>query len=151
MTDLNVHFSSNKLDWGTPRYVFDAVNRIHNFTLDVAADESNALCESFINAEDDCLSQDWIGDICWMNPPYGRGIVKFMKKAYEQSLLGVKVCCLVPARTDTEWWHEYAMKGDIYFYRGRIKFVGAESSAPFPSSLVSFGAPHGLTTDTQGY
>jgi len=73
-----------------------------------------------------------------MNPPYGREIGIWMKKAYESSLLGAKVVCLVPARTDTRWWHEYAMKGEIEFIKGRLKFGDAKNSAPFPSAVVVF-------------
>ena len=73
-----------------------------------------------------------------MNPPYGREIGLWMKKAYESSLLGAKVVCLVPARTDTAWWHDYAMKGEIEFLRGRLKFGDAKNSAPFPSAVVVF-------------
>ena len=74
----------------------------------------------------------------FMNPPYGREIIHWMRKAYESSLEGAKVVCLVPARTDTKWWHEYAMKGEIVFLRGRLKFEGAKNSAPFPSAVVIF-------------
>jgi len=73
-----------------------------------------------------------------MNPPYGRTIGHWMKKAYESSLTGATVVCLVPSRTDTRWWHDYAMKGQIEFIRGRLKFGNAKNSAPFPSALVVF-------------
>ena len=75
-----------------------------------------------------------------MNPPYGRTIKQWMKKAYESSLAGATVVCLVPARTDTNWWHDYAMKGDIEFIKGRLKFGGSKNSAPFPSAVVVFKA-----------
>ena len=74
-----------------------------------------------------------------MNPPYGREIGKWMQKAYESSLQGATVVCLIPARTDTAWWHDYAMKGQIEFLRGRLKFGGHKNSAPFPSAIVVFG------------
>ena len=73
-----------------------------------------------------------------MNPPYGRTIKNWMKKAYESSLNGATVVCLVPARTDTTWWHDYAMKGEIEFIKGRLKFGGSKNSAPFPSAVVVF-------------
>ena len=73
-----------------------------------------------------------------MNPPYGRTIKSWMKKAYEESLKGVTVVCLVPSRTDTIWWHDYAVKGDIEFIKGRLKFNGHKNSAPFPSAVVVF-------------
>jgi len=73
-----------------------------------------------------------------MNPPYGREIAAFMRKAYEESLNGATVVCLVPSRTDTEWWHRYATRGQAIFLRGRLKFGGASTSAPFPSAVVIF-------------
>ena len=73
-----------------------------------------------------------------MNPPYGREIAGFMRKAYEESLVGATVVCLVPSRTDTEWWHRYAKRGQIILLRRRLKFGGATSSAPFPSAIVIF-------------
>jgi len=79
----------------------------------------------------------WDG-VCWMNPPYGRTIGKWMRKAYESSLTGSTVVCLVPARTDTAWWHDYAIKGEVRFLRGRLKFGGSANSAPFPNAVVIF-------------
>ncbi len=73
-----------------------------------------------------------------MNPPYGREIKKWMEKAYLESTKGAVVVCLVPARTDTAWWHDYAMLGKVRFIRGRLKFSGAKHSAPFPSAVVVF-------------
>ena len=79
----------------------------------------------------------WSGT-CWMNPPYGREIIKWMKKAYQESLKGCTVVCLVPSRTDTIWWHDYAMKGEITFIKGRLKFGNQSNPAPFPSAVVVF-------------
>ena len=73
-----------------------------------------------------------------MNPPYGRTIGLWMKKAYEESCNGALVVCLVPARTDTKWWHDYSMKGEVIFLRGRLKFGGHKNSAPFPSAIIIF-------------
>lgn len=73
-----------------------------------------------------------------MNPPYGREIGKWMKKAYESAQAGALVVCLVPSRTDTRWWHDYAMKGEIHFIKGRLKFGNAKTNAPFPSAVVIF-------------
>src|SRR5690606_31884780 len=88
--------------------------------------------------EQDGLSQDWGTETCWMNPPYGREIGKWMQKAYESSLQGATVVCLVPSRTCSAWWHNYAMKGEVRFVRGRIKFVRAPYNAPFPCAVVIF-------------
>jgi len=138
---MNVHFSSKTDLWSTPQDLFDKLNSKHHFEIDVCATKENAKCTKFYTEEDDGLSIDWHKDglECWMNPPYGREIINWMKKAYEQSQLGCIVVCLVPARTDTKWWHEYAMKGDIEFLRGRLKFGGHKNSAPFPSAIVVFG------------
>jgi phage N-6-adenine-methyltransferase len=133
----SVHFMAQTDQWSTPQKFFDALNTEFRFTLDVCADGSNAKCDTYFTAEQDGLAQEW-GARCWMNPPYGREIGKWMKKAYESSLSGVLVVCLVPARTDTRWWHEYAMRGEIRFIRGRLKFGDAVFSAPFPSAVVIF-------------
>lgn len=132
---MNVHFSSATDDWATPQDLFDELNAVHNFTLDVCASPSNAKCSAYYTKAANALEQEWFGT-CWMNPPYGREIGKWMKKAYES---GTKVVCLVPARTDTAWWHNYAMKGEITFLRGRLKFGGHKNPTPFPSAIVVFG------------
>lgn len=130
-------FSSKTDLWSTPQELFDKLNKEYNFTLDVCASHDNAKCEKYFTIEDDGLKQEWEGT-CWMNPPYGRTIKMWMKKAYEASLKGHTVVCLVPSRTDTIWWHEYAMKGDIEFIKGRLKFGGSKNSAPFPSAIITF-------------
>jgi len=136
---MKVHFSSKTDEWFTPQNFFDLVKKDYGvFDIDVCANKENAKCEKYFDKEIDGLSQDWNG-ACWMNPPYGKEISKWMKKAYESSLNGAFVVCLVPARTDTAWWHDYAMKGKINFIRGRLKFGGSKNTAPFPSALVIFG------------
>lgn len=134
---MDVHFSSKTVVWSTPDDFYQKYNRIFNFTLDVCANSENAKCEKFFTEETNGLLQQWTGS-CWMNPPYGRTIGHWMKKAYESSLLGATVVCLVPARTDTRWWHDYAMKGEIEFIKGRLKFGGCKNSAPFPNAVVIF-------------
>ena len=78
------------------------------------------------------------GAVCYMNPPYGRTIGKWMEKAVNEWRAGAIVVCLVPARTDTNWWHTYAMQGEIRFLKGRLKFGGSKNAAPFPSAVVIF-------------
>lgn len=136
---MEVHFSSKTDMWSTPQAFFDKLNQVYSFKLDVCATTDNAKCKNYFTEKQDGLEQDWTGyGNVWMNPPYGREIILWMKKAYESSLNGATVVCLVPARTDTKWWHEYAMKGDIEFIRGRLKFGDAKNSAPFPSAVVVF-------------
>ena len=134
---MNVHFSSATEMWATPQEFFDKYNELYKFETDVCASLENAKCEKYFTEEDNGLEQDWEGS-CWMNPPYGRTIKSWMKKAYESSLNGATVVCLVPSRTDTVWWHDYAVKGDIEFIKGRLKFGGSKQPAPFPSAVVVF-------------
>jgi len=134
---MNVHFSSETDLWSTPQATFDKLHAEFGFALDVCAIPENAKCPRFFSPEQDGLTQEWRG-ICWMNPPYGREIGRWMRKAYESSRAGATVVCLVPARTDTAWWHDYAVKGEIRFIRGRLKFGGQANSAPFPSAIVIF-------------
>jgi len=133
----NVHFSSETDDWATPQSFFDKYNEIYKFNVDVCANYKNAKCKHYFSLIEDGLTQEWQG-ICWMNPPYGREIGIWMKKAYESSIKGATVVCLVPSRTDTKWWHDYAMKGNIEFIKGRLKFGEAKNSAPFPSAVITF-------------
>ena len=134
--------SSKTCEWATPQYLFDDLDKKHGkFTLDVCATKESAKCVNYFDEEMNGLSQTWSG-VCWMNPPYGRQISKWMGKAYEETVIkgnANRTVCLIPARTDTAWWHDYAEKGEFYFLRGRVKFVGAtHGSAPFPSAIVIF-------------
>lgn len=135
--NMNVHFSSATDLWATPQDFFDKYNSKYNFTLDVCANKENAKVSKYFSKEDDALKQEWSG-ICWMNPPYDRTIGEWMKKAYEASLKGATIVCLIPSRTDTKWWHDYAMKGEIEFIKGRLKFGGHSNAAQFPSAVVVF-------------
>ena len=130
-------FSSVRNNWETPQKIFDELDEEFGFDLDVCADEGNAKCERYYTEEEDGLGKKWEG-VCWMNPPYGRVIGLWMRKAYESALGGATVVCLVPSRTDTRWWHDYCMKGEVRFIKGRLKFGGAVNSAPFPSAVVIF-------------
>ena len=132
-------FSSASTEWGTPQELFDRLNAIFHFDLDAAATAENAKCEKFYTKENNALYQKWGGNV-WLNPPYGRHIGAFVKKAYEEVMQGEasSVVLLLPARTDTTWYHEYCAKGIVIFLRGRLRFGGAQNSAPFPSMIVIF-------------
>lgn len=135
----NVHFSSATDDWGTPQPLFDELSAIFGgFTLDPCATPQNAKSQTFFTREQDGLARRWGGKV-FMNPPYGRDISRWVKKAYEESLRGALVVCLLPARTDTRWWQDYAKHGYVYFLSGRLRFGAALNSAPFPSAIVTFG------------
>lgn len=137
MSISKVLWSSAKADWKTPPELFAKLNAHYMFETDVCASADNALCDRYFTKEQDGLAQKWEG-CCWMNPPYGRDIAKWMRKAHQSGLDGATVVCLVPARTDTAWWHDYAMKGKVTFLRGRLKFGGCKDNAPFPSAIVVF-------------
>ena len=133
-------FTSVTAEWETPREFFDAVNDVFHFNIDVCATHANAKCGRYFTKTEDGLLQTWSG-ICWMNPPYGREISLWVRKAYESSMeIGTMVVCLLPARTDTNWWHDYVIAHAemIQFIRGRLRFSG-RGPAPFPSALVVFG------------
>lgn len=132
----DVHYSSATIYWETPQWLFDTLNKEFGFTLDTCATPDNAKCERFFTEDDNGLMKDWGDNVCWMNPPYGAEIARWMAKAHNAANMGATVVCLVPSRTDTEWWHKHAMKHEIRFLRGRLKFGDAVDSAPFPSAVV---------------
>ena len=134
----NSLLSSVRHDWETPPEIFLPLCDEFGLDLDVCANECNRKLPLYFSIEDDGLNKPWAPFHCWMNPPYGRQISKWIRKAYEESTRGALVVCLVPARTDTYWWHDYVVKGEIRFLKGRIKFVGAKHPAPFPSAVVIF-------------
>ena len=134
----DVLFSSKSVVWETPQDLFDKLNAEFHFDLDVCALPENAKCEKYYTPEDDGLLQPWNGT-CWCNPPYGRTIGKWIQKAYETFAGGGTVVMLLPARTDTKWFHEYIYnKAEIRFIKGRLKFGNSKNVAPFPSMIVVF-------------
>jgi site-specific DNA-methyltransferase (adenine-specific) len=134
---LEVHFSSKSNEWATPHWLFDALNREFSFTLDPCSTHDNAKCAKHFTAAENGLLQSWQDEVVFMNPPYGSQIGQWMAKAHHSACSnGATVVCLVPARTDTAWWHRYAMKHEIRLLRGRVKFGNGIHPAPFPSALV---------------
>jgi len=144
----NALLTSNHNEWETPQELYDALNAEFGFELDPCATHENAKCKLYYTKAEDGLSKPWhkVAGTVFMNPPYGREIGRWIKKAFEESLKGSTVVCLIPARTDTSYWHDYCMKGEIRFIRGRLKFKGLNSKgeyvidqlATFPSAIVIF-------------
>jgi phage N-6-adenine-methyltransferase len=136
-------FSSARTVWETPPELFALLHREFRFTLDVCATRTNRKCPVYFTPRENALRQPWTGT-CWMNPPYGRAIGRWVRKAHQESRSSsAKVVCLLPARTDTAWWHDHVMQArEIRLLRGRLVFVGARSSAPFPSAIVIFETKH---------
>lgn len=131
-------FSSKSVIWETPQDFFDKLDIEFHFTLDAAALKENAKCKNYYTPEENGLKKEWNG-IVWCNPPYGRKETgMWVKKAYEEYMRGCKtIVMLLPARTDTKWFHEYIYgKAEIRFVKGRLKFGGAKDAAPFPSMVV---------------
>lgn len=140
-------FSSANNKWCTPKGFFDKLNKEFNFTLDPCALPKSALCKKYFTPDDDGLKQSWDNEIVFCNPPYGREIGKWIKKAFES--VGGVVVLLIPARTDTKYFHDYIYgKAEIRFIKGRLKFVDMDyngkeedrkmSPAPFPSMVVVY-------------
>ena len=136
-------YSSARSEWGTPQALVDTLYGQFPFTLDVCATTENAKCHRYVTPEEDGLTADWramagIG-WCWMNPPYGRDIAKWVEKAARERERGAAIVALLPARTDTRWWQAHVNGcAELWFIRGRIKFDGAKDPAPFPSMLAVY-------------
>ena len=136
-------FYSSKTDmWATPQDFFDALDAEFHFTLDACAVKENAKCEAYYTPEQDGLDQPWTGRV-WCNPPYGRNVGQWVKKAHDTASGGGFVVMLLPARTDTRWFHDYIYgKPEVRFIKGRLKFGSCQNAAPFPSMVVIFGGEH---------
>lgn len=130
--------SSASDDWSTPQHLYDTLHAEFAFDLDVCANAGNAKCARYFTPDQDGLAQPWEG-VCWMNPPYGRDIGRWVRKAHESATAGATVVCLVPARTDTDWFWTSCRHGEVRLIRGRLRFGDANTGAPFPSCVVVFG------------
>ena len=127
-------------EWSTPQELFNSLNKEFNFTLDPCASDWNAKCKKYFTKKQDGLNQDWGKDVVFMNPPYGKDLKCWMEKAF---LSKTTVVCLVPAATDTLWWHNYALKGKIRYLRGRPRFITKEGTWQqtfSPSVIIIFTA-----------
>ena len=138
--------SSKNLDWCTPQPFYDKLDAEFHFVLDPASTEATAKCNKYYTPENDGLTSTWdVGGAVFVNPPYGREIGKWVRKAYQESFSGITIVMLLPARTDTSYFHQYIYhKAEIRFLRGRIKFIdqfGRETGpAPFPSMVVIYNS-----------
>lgn len=136
--NTEVMFSSKSNEWATPQSFFDKLNEEFGFTLDPCSTHENAKCEQHYTIEEDGLSQNWGGQVVFCNPPYGRDLPKWVKKCHDESRHAT-IVMLIPARTDTSYFHDYIYhKAEIRFVRGRLKFGESKTSAPFPSMVVIY-------------
>ena len=139
---MNVHYLSLSNEWTTPQALYDELNAEFGFTLDPCSTHENAKCEKYYTVDDDGLSKSWAGETVFMNPPYGRQIGAWIKKAYDEAHGDATVVCLIPARTDTKAWHKYIFPttAEVRFLPGRVRFGDGRNAAPFPSAIVIFRA-----------
>jgi site-specific DNA-methyltransferase (adenine-specific) len=133
--------SSNTPEWATPQWLFDVLDSIYHFTLDPCSTHENAKCRKHYTREDNGLLQSWAGETVFMNPPYGKEISDWVRKCFNESTFGGRGnVALLPARTDTLWFHNYVYdQAKIYFIKGRLKFGDGKGSAPFPSMIAVWG------------
>lgn len=135
----NVHYMSETVEWETPQDLFDELNAEFDLYRDACANALNKKRKLYWSKEDDGLAQDWTGMRLWLNPPYGREVGKWVEKAANSE--AEIVVALLPARTDTKWFHQWIYNKEtveIRFIKGRLKFGGSKNSAPFPSMIVIF-------------
>jgi site-specific DNA-methyltransferase (adenine-specific) len=133
--------SSNTPEWATPQWLFDILDGVYRFTLDPCSTHKNAKCQRHYTREEDGLSLSWAGENVFMNPPYGKEIAGWVRKCFQESVSGGgRKVALLPARTDTRWFHDYVYgRAEIYFIKGRLKFGDGKGSAPFPSMIAVWG------------
>jgi site-specific DNA-methyltransferase (adenine-specific) len=145
--DREVLFSKKSDEWATPQWLFDELNKEHGFTLDPASSDDNYKCANHYTMEDDGLTKDWSGETVFINPPYSK-CFDWVKKAHTEADKGTKVVMLLPARTDTKWFHQFCLDkyvvSVICFIKGRLKFGNQTNSAPFPSMIVIFDKSVGI-------
>ena len=136
--------SSKTDEWSTPNSFFDKLNKMFSFTLDPCATHNNHKCPKYYTIEEDGLEKDWVGETVFVNPPYSKNSSWLEKCFLEAKKPKTTIVVLMPSRTDTRYWHDYAMKAThIYFIKGRLKFGQQKNSAPFPSALLVFNSMSG--------
>lgn len=141
MAKFRGKFDSVRQDWETPTELFNLVNAEFGFTIDVAASAENTKVARYISEQQDAMTCSWGMNVCWLNPPYGKGhkLSDWVRKAYIESQNGATTVMLIPARTNTNWFHDYCLKhGEVRFLRGRPKFGGADHGLPQPLCFVIF-------------
>lgn len=143
-SNIEIQYSCKSNEWETPPKLFNILNEEFCFDLDAAATEENALCKAFFTEKENSLIQDWsIYKTIFCNPPYGNLLKEFVKKGFESRFQST-VVFLIPARTETKWWHDFCAMGEVRFIKPRLKFknklVEKISPAPFPSAIVIFSS-----------
>ena len=139
MKGQSVLFSKKSDEWETPQALFDVLHEEFDFDFDCAATAQNAKCKLWLGPggmTEDALTFDWDDAYCWLNPPYSQ-CKEFVAKAALEASTGATVVLLLPARTDTKWFHEHIYKKhEVRFLKGRLQFGDSKNNAPFPSMIV---------------
>ena len=130
-------FESATVEWATPDSLWKPLNDEFGFTLDVCANAENSKCARYWTKEQNGLLHPWAG-VCWMNPPYGKELKRWIIKAECEKSKGVTTVALIPARTNTNWWHDIVMKNEVRFIRGRPMFGDSDQGLPWPMAIVVF-------------
>ena len=149
--NTELFFSCKTDQWETPQDFFDQLDKEFHFTLDPCADETNHKCERYFTKEQDGLKQSWIRETVFCNPPYGKAVSAWVEKAHRESERGATVVMLIPARTDTRYFHEFIYKKhEIRFIKGRLRYNDGRGQSPFPSMIVVM-RPQDKCDDTNSY
>lgn len=144
----NGRYNGNGRHWATPSEVFDPLHAEFGFTLDPCATHESAKCERYFTEEQDGLSRDWGKERVFMNPPYGREVYAWTKKARESAERGALVVGLLPASTDLAWWHDDIVgRAEVRYLRGRVRFLtgGPYRASGFFASVIVIWRPMGGT------
>ena len=131
--------TSNTSEWETPQSLFNSLNGVFHFSLDPCSTDANAKCEKHYTAEQDGLAHSWEGEMVFCNPPYGRHIGEWVKKCADESK-HARIVLLIPARTDTRYFHEHIYRKAFYqFLRGRLKFEMGGGCYKFSTFFLNVG------------
>ena len=140
--DIQYFTGHGRIEYNTPQWLYESLDKEFGFTVDGAASANNAKCKKFWTIEDNSLLKDWTDEVVFLNPPYGKGVTsQWVKKAYYESKKGATVAMVVPVRADAKWWHDYAMKAEVRLFRNRLNFDnthGAVHYAPFATAILVF-------------
>ena len=143
MADFDTRFMSKTVEWPTPQELYLPLHDEFRFEMDVAATAENTKCPAFWTKEQDGLVQPWARRN-WMNPPYGRDVPRWLARALDESKRGATTVCLIPARTNTGWFHALCLEAaEVRFVRGRPKFGDADHGLPLPLAVVIYRPRYG--------
>ena len=141
----NGRYNGNGRHWETPPEIFDPLEDEFRFTLDPCATPETAKCKRYYTEASDGLSAPWVNERVFMNPPYGREVYAWTKKAREAAANNYSlVVGLLPASTDLAWWHDDVIgHAEVRYIRGRVRFLtgGPYRASGFFASVICIWHP----------